>query len=126
MDFSFGAHKTLDVVLREIGIAGITNEVRIITFFCFIDYLGQDPKFLNFSSRTLEQIEESVNKALGKHWETLHNKQTQLDIEELSELGFIRKVAEEYELTRVGEVIARCLFDFGSIASEDYEMRKRD
>ncbi len=126
MDFSFGGHKSLDVVLREIGISGTVNEVRIIIFFCFIDYPGQDPKFLDFSSRTREQIKESVSRALGKQWENLQNNQISLDITETIETGFIRKIGEKYELTRVGQAIARVLYDLFSIASEDYETRKRD
>lgn len=122
MDFSFGGHKTLDAVLREIGIAGIENEVKIIIFFCFIDYPGPDPKLLYFSDRTAKQLEESVNCALGKH-----NRQVILATEKLIEFGFIKKVREKYyELTLVGESIARSLYDLSSIASENYFLRKED
>ncbi len=121
MDFPLGEHKSLGIVLREIGIGGIENEVKIIIFFCFIDYPGPDPKLLYFSDRTVKEIEESVNSALGKH-----NRQVGLAIEKLIEFGFIRKVRKKYELTLIGEGIARSLYDLNSIASENYFLRRGD
>ncbi|MBU3964833.1 hypothetical protein KKG29_02135 [Patescibacteria group bacterium] len=122
MDFTPNVWKALNGILKEIGIAGIINEVKISILFCFIDYPGPDPKQLCFSRRTSGQISKSVNDTLV----VKHNRQIMPIMAKLITFGFVREVGGEYELTRVGEVVARNLYDMNSIASEDHATRKRN
>ena len=122
MEFTPNSWKTLDKILKETGIGGIINEVKISIFFCFVDYPGPNPKQLCFTRRTIGQINEAVSRTLVAK----HNRQIKPILKKLAGFGFIREIGGEYELTRVGEGIARSLYDLSSIASEDYAMRKRD